>query len=339
MSRTPCTPARLAAALLTACLTLTGCTGEEQPKAAPPSPAEEKAKTQKRPPEHWPLTGETAKAPLPRHRAVVVKIENTSSGAPQVGLGSADLVVEELVEGGLTRLAAFYYSKLPSTVGPVRSARGTDIGLVKPAKGTLVASGGAPVTMRRIRHAHVVTATEGTPGYYRADGRVAPYDLFLHPQQLPEDKMAGPRPPDYLPWGSAKQLSGGKPAKEVTATFSAGSETEWTWNGKVWHRHGSYAAEGQEFRTDNILALEVKQTSAGYTDPAGNPVPESVLKGKGDATLFHEGKAYRATWMKKSLESPIRLVTAKGAPLRVPPGNTWIELVPANASGDLEFGK
>jgi hypothetical protein len=339
MLRTPCTPARLAAALLTASLALTACTGEAQPKAESPSPTESSPKASPSPPTRWPLTGETTTAALPKHRAVVVKIENTSSGAPQVGLGSADIVVEELVEGGLTRLAAFYYSEVPSTVGPVRSARGTDIGLVKPAKGTLVASGGAPVTMRRIRHAHVVTASEGTPGYYRADGRVAPYDLFMHLKELPKDKIAGPRPPDYLPWGSANRLSGGKPAKEVTATFSAGSSTQWTWNGKVWHRHGSYAAEGQEFRTDNILALEVEQTSAGYTDPAGNPVPESVLKGKGDATLFYEGKAYSGTWMKKSLASPLKLVTAKGRPLPVPPGNTFIELVPATGGGDLEYGR
>jgi hypothetical protein len=288
-------------------------------------------------PQRWPLTGEKAMR-LPKHRAVVVKIENTSSGAPQIGLGSADLVVEELVEGGLTRLAAFYYSNLPETVGPVRSARGTDISVIKPAKAALVTSGAAPVTMRRVRHAHVVTATEGTPGFYRADGRVAPYDLFMHLKQLPKDKIAGPRPPSYLPWGSPKQLSGGRPAGHVSVTFSGGTSTDWTWTGKLWHRHGSHAAEGQEFRTDNILALKVKEISAGYTDPAGNPVPESVLKGKGDATLFTDGKAYRGTWVKKSSDSPIRLVTAKGHRLPVPPGHTFIELVPSG-SGSLEYGK
>ena len=59
----------------------------------------------------------------------VVKIENTASGAPQYGLNKADMVIEELVEGGLTRLAALYYSDLPTKVGHVRSMRDTDIGI------------------------------------------------------------------------------------------------------------------------------------------------------------------------------------------------------------------
>jgi hypothetical protein len=48
--------------------------------------------------------------------------------------GHRDLVVEELVEDGVTRLAAFYYSQLPSKVGPVRSMRASDIGIVSPAR-------------------------------------------------------------------------------------------------------------------------------------------------------------------------------------------------------------
>ena len=65
---------------------------------------------------------------------MVAKIDNTYASAPQIGLGEADMVVEELVEGGLTRLAAFYYSEIPGDVGPVRSMRASDIGIVSPVK-------------------------------------------------------------------------------------------------------------------------------------------------------------------------------------------------------------
>ena len=54
----------------------------------------------------WPLTGETLDGNLPDHPVYVVKIDNTSASAPQHGLDKADMVVEEMVEGGLTRLAA-----------------------------------------------------------------------------------------------------------------------------------------------------------------------------------------------------------------------------------------
>ena len=41
----------------------------------------------------------------------------------------ADLVVEELVEGGITRFAAVFHSRNSDPVGPIRSARSTDVGL------------------------------------------------------------------------------------------------------------------------------------------------------------------------------------------------------------------
>ncbi|MGH3354469.1 MAG: DUF3048 domain-containing protein [Nocardioidaceae bacterium] len=333
MQRIPCTRARLAALLLAVTTITTACSGgEEAPAGKAPSP-----EGQGRPAAHvtskWPFTGETFHGKLPKHRAVMVKIENTSSSKPQRGLGSADLVVEELVEGGLTRLAAFYYSSQPSEVGPVRSLRGTDIGVVKPSKGVAVASGGAPVTMRRVRQAHVVTATEGTKGYYRVSDRPSPYNLFMNLKQLPADKLKGPRPQPYLPFGSATDLGKGQPAEKVTAKFSAGTSTEWTWTRKGWKQSGGYAAKGDEFKPDNVLALRVRQVDAGYTDPAGNPVPESVFSGKGAATLLTDGKAYEGTWMKKGMGGSLKLVTAKGERLPVPPGNTWIELIPASGGG------
>lgn len=328
-----------AALLLAGALTLAGCSGEPEPTAGRDSPTPtDSTTTAAAEPKRWPLTGERA-GTLPKRRAVVVKIENTSSSEPQLGLGSADLVVEELVEGGLTRLAAFYYSSLPAQVGPVRSLRTTDIGVVKPAKGVLVASGGSPKTMRQIRSAHVVTATEGTPGYYRVSNRPSPYNLFTNLEKLPKAKLQGPRPSDYLPWGSAQGLGRGKPAKHVTAQFSPGSQTQWTWNGRFWQRVGGHAAQGDEFRPDNVLALRVRQRSAGYTDAAGNPVPESVLTGTGPATLFRDGRAYQGAWTKKSLQSPLRLVTPRGKQMQVPPGHTWVELIPRTGSGGLRFGR
>jgi hypothetical protein len=333
----PCTT-RLGALLLAGALTATACSSSEQPSGDSAAPQGDTSDAAPAAAQKWPLTGEKA-SKLPDHRAVVVKIENTGSSEPQLGLGSADLVVEELVEGGLTRLAAFYYSSMPSEVGPVRSLRGTDIGLVKPARAVVVASGGAPKTMQRVRQAKVVTATEGTPGYYRVSDRQAPYNLFMNLKKLAKGKVDGPRPQNYLPWGSEGELSGGKRAEHVTARFSAGSVTQWTWNGKGWQRAGSHAASGDEFRPDNVLALEVEQTKAGYTDAAGNPVPESVLAGKGSATLFHEGKAYQGGWVKRSVGGPLKLVTAKGQPMPMPPGNTWIELVPTSGGGKLTFGR
>lgn len=71
---------------------------------------------------------------------------------------------------------------------------------------------------------------------------------------------------------------------------------------------------------------------AGYRDPAGNPVPETVLAGSGAATLFAGGRAVDARWSKAAPAQPFELTDASGAPLGVPPGRTWIELVPQGGS-------
>ena len=58
---------------------------------------------------------------------LAVKIDDTTAAHPQVGLGAADVVYIEQVEGGLTRLAAIFTDKVPALIGPVRSARISDI--------------------------------------------------------------------------------------------------------------------------------------------------------------------------------------------------------------------
>ena len=67
-----------------------------------------------------PLTGEPVDGDLPTYPVVTVKIDNTASSAPQIGLKTADLITEELVEGGLTRLAATYYLSLIHISEPTR---------------------------------------------------------------------------------------------------------------------------------------------------------------------------------------------------------------------------
>ena len=276
----------------------------------------------------WPLTGRPASGAAPKHPVMVVKIDNSSNSSPQIGLSGADLVTEELVEGGYTRLAVFFYQHVPTLVGPVRSMRATDIGIVKPAKAVLVASGGAPPTVRRIKAAGITAFTEGATGYERDSSREAPYNLFMRLRKLAGTLKARSSVPSYLPFGEASDLPAGKPATGLAATFSGGHTTSWTYAGGTYTNQNSYAAAGDRFRPDNVLVLRVKVGDAGYLDPAGNPVPETKFTGTGQAMLFHGGRVVRGTWS-KTLSTTIKL-TSGGKTLRVPAGRTWVELVPAN---------
>jgi hypothetical protein len=242
------------------------------------------------------------------------------------------------VGGGSTRLAVFYYSDLPRTAGPVRSMRATDIGIVQPAEAVLVASGGAPPTVRRVASADIRTFTEGATGYFRDSGRSAPYNLMMRLPQLGR-KLKTPQPPaNYLTWGSEADFPQGKPAGKVAAQFSGGHTTNWEFRGGGYVNLNSHAAANDRFKPKTLLVLRVPVGDAGYRDPAGNPVPETKFTGRGDALVFHDGRMVRGKWSKGGLGASLELTTKDGAELAVPPGKVWVELVPKNG-GDVSFSK
>lgn len=327
----------VAAVVVAASLLLAACGGGDDEEAPAASPEEPSSEATSEPPEptYWPLTGLERTGKAPKHPVIVTKVDNTSSSAPQVGLGAADLVVEELVEGGYTRLAAFYYSTVPSDIGPVRSMRASDIGIV-PEGATVVTSGAAQVTLNRVRAAGIPWITEGAPGVYRESSRSAPYNLFARLGEISKRLKADEEPPPYLPWGTKADLPKGGKARTLTADFGAHS-TSWQFQGGGYVNTDSYAAEGDQFPADSVLVLRVKVGDAGYRDPAGYPVPETKFEGTGAALLFHGGRVIRGTWTKDGLTGAIELATKSGD-LTVPAGRVWIELVPA-ANGNVTFAK
>jgi hypothetical protein len=291
----------------------------------------------------WPLTGldvPSGQTSALDHPVLVVKMDNTVSSQPQVGLSKADMVVEELVEGGLTRLAVFYYSDIPTNVGPVRSMRASDIPVVSPVHASMVTSGAAGRTTALIKKAEIPVYTEGSKGFYRSPQRHAPYNLFAHLDQVAEAAKAKPAtPPDYLTWGKESDLPKGIKVTTIGAQFSGGHTTQWEFTNGSYHNTNSNAPGGDQFPATNVLVLRVKEGNAGYLDPAGNPVPQTLLVGGGNALLFHNGRMVAAKWQKgKAPDSQIKLTTKKGAPLEVPVGHTWIELVPI-AGGHMTFKK
>jgi hypothetical protein len=319
-------------------LLLSGCGGSSSstPDALPGTTKVVNGRTV---PATWPLTGLTARSGQSvalDHPVLVAKMDNTVSSSPQVGLSKADMVVEELVEGGLTRLAAFYYSQVPADVGPVRSMRASDIDVVSSVKATMVTSGAANVTKGLIGAAHIPYVTEGSKGFYRTS-RPVPYNLFVHLNQVVAGvKAKKATPGDYLQWGSEKDFPKGPKATTIAAQFSGGHTTQWTFTNGSYHNTNSNAPAGDQFPAATVLVLRVKEGNAGYLDPAGNPVPRTLFLGQGRAQVFHDGRMVPATWHKKAPGSELTLTTTKGA-LKIPAGHVWIELVPI--AGNVTFTK
>ena len=327
------------ALLLASTLTLASCSGGEPKASGPtrtksPTPTPTTPSPTPTPPPHLPFTGKPVPKGVPHRPGLVVKIDNTSSARPQLGLGSADMVVEELVEGGATRLAMFLQSRLPRVAGPVRSQRTSDIGVVKPTRGALVASGAAPRVRHAMRRAKIRTVVEPTAGMFRSSVRHAPYNLMVHPSRVAHTVHRRPVPPDYFAWAklAAPALPHASTARQATVRFSAFHSTRWRHRASGWVRTNGLAARGHEFHADNLLVLRVRTRDAGYRDPAGNPVPETVTTGTGPATLLDGTHVVPLRWHKRSRHDRFRFTRRTGGEVRMPPGHTWVELVPLRGS-------
>lgn len=318
--------------VLTASLVLAGCGGDKEAGDDGTGPQSTSDGSQLA--AVHPLTGLELDGDLPSRPVMFVKVDNSSASDPQIGLGSADIIFQQLVEGGYTRLAAAFYSKLPKVAGPVRSARATDIGIVLPTGGALVASGSAPQTVARLRNTGVnyQSYDGGAPGIYRDTSdplHDSLHSVFVDLSKLAKSLGATPPPNAYFPWGSEADFVGSQPAKKITVRFSGndGSTTTFNFKGGKYEPSGDFMRSDDQFTPDTVLVLRVKSGDAGYTDLAGSYVPESYFYGKGQAMLFHQGQLIRGTWSKPNRRDALVLQTTSGE-LRVPPGKVWVALLP-----------
>ncbi|MBC7633626.1 DUF3048 domain-containing protein [Aeromicrobium sp.] len=334
---------RLLVLVSAAALSLTACSSDGGTSA--PGPNVDKGSSQKLV-QMSPLTGRALTKGAPANPVFVVKVENTDAGAPQYGLDKADLVIEELVEGGLTRLAAFYYSQLPSKVGHVRSMRATDIGIASPVGGQIVASGGAGGTYGRVKKAGITVFSEdhGAPGFSSDQAKDRPYNRLINLKTVAKKAKRNKIHAPYLPWtskGSAMAPTAGagapKRARSATVAFSNSTRTQWALKSGKWQRTNGHASPGHDFKADTMIAMFCKVGDAGYTDPAGNPVPETKLKGRGRAVVFHGKDVTEVTWHKSSLGASITFSSAGGKPYTIDPGHVFLELVPKDG-GSVNLG-
>ena len=128
------------------------------------------------PPPTCPLTGTPAPHGEVPHRPVLaVKVENTPDAYPLAGLQSADVVYEELVEGGITRFMALYQCGDAKQVGPVRSARTTDpkVLIQYDPHSVIAYSGGQLAVVNAVERSGLISYDENSGGnaFWRDDAR------------------------------------------------------------------------------------------------------------------------------------------------------------------------
>jgi hypothetical protein len=294
--------------------------------AAPPDPAGPS-----------PLTGLPGTAPT--RPALIVKIDNAPKARPQAGLNQADVVVEEMVEGGLTRFFAVFHSQDADPVGPVRSARSTDIAIATALHRPLFSYSGANrVFEEQVRQAPLVNVgLRAAPDRYHRDrARPAPYNLFSDTSALyqlaPADSVAPPALFTYRGVGEAPAGAGMVPAQRATVQWAAPVQWDWDaavggwWRTQAGTRHVDTGGRG--VAPANVVVQFVGYRDTGLRDTSGAAVPEAQVVGEGDAWILTGGQLVPAHWSKPSADAVTRYVDGAGADVRLTPGRTWLELSP-----------
>lgn len=282
----------------------------------------------------FPLTGLAGSSP--NRPAVVVKIDNGSKARPQEGLNSADIVIEEEVEWGITRLAAIFHSN-QAEVGPVRSGRSTDISFLNSLGKPALAYSGANdvIDALLLMQPNVQNFSAArSSAYWRKSGRPAPSNLWANTSSFTQAASGGAPPPqfDFRPAGTPA------PAGAATSSISVrypSASIGWSWDGSAWLRTQdgkAHKTNGAQVSASNVVVIEARVVGTGLVDSAGGVVPEVVWLGNGKAFVFTDGKRIEATWTRSTLRSQSVLTDASGAVIELTPGRTWVELTSAGST-------
>jgi hypothetical protein len=329
--------------IVTGLIALAGCGGGH--KTAAQSPSSTPSATPSTTPaplvvRTCPLTGRPPTKNEKVNRVpLAVKIDNVSFARPQAGIDHADVVVEETVEGGLTRLMAIFQCDSATTVGPIRSARTSDADLLRLFNGGAVlgysGSNSHVAATLATQSGAALISWDHTPGYFHVDpSRPAVHNVMGSTDTIRRaglahnKKLRAPRP--IFAYGQPKIA--GTPAKHAAITWSSSASAAWAWNGHKWLRTqngtADVLADGQRVKANNVVIMSITVANTGLHDVLGNPSPDDVVTGSGRVWLLRDGRVIRGTWNRPNPAHKMVLKDKHGRVLPLTPGNTWIELLP-----------
>jgi len=322
---------------------------------APPPPPPDTLPPDTLPPKS-PLTGiEVSDPALLRRRILAVKIDNAPLARPQLGLGLADVVYEQLAEGGTTRFLAMYLSQDPERVGPVRSARLTDIYLGQEWDFLLAYAGAGTTTSRLLAEALVplfkapelVEPLVGTP-YVRDARRPVPHNLFLLPDQLRQAAASDPGIAPVVeiqPFPFTNPPAQAGPVRTVSVPYAPPGPTnlqftvawryspdEASWKRTMGGAPHLDALNNRQIGVENVVIQYAQIFTATNVEPdaAGNPVLDATLRGENQLRVFHSGQVFDGTWSKEHDRAKTQYRAADGSPMPFRPGRVWIHIVPTD---------
>ena len=270
---------------------------------------------------------------------LVVKIDDTRQAHPQIGLDSADLVYIEQVEGGLTRLAAIFSSSIPPRIGPVRSARISDIDILAQYGHVAFAYSGAQTKLLPVIAAanleNLGAQRESPTIYTRDESRPAPVNLVLRADLLMQKIFKNGKSivnSKSMGWTFGGEPSGGRvielvkmkwPNNAYSAIWSS-DESRWL----LFHAGSADLAEdGKQLGATTLVIQKVSIADSIYRDKFGGVTPFSATIGTGSGFILRDGKVFDGLWNRPTAESGTSWTSRDGTPIAFARGQIWVALL------------
>ena len=309
----------------------------------------------------WPLTGKLLKnKDKATHAAVAVKVPDNRREHPQRGIDKADIVFVEL-EGyrdasgySGTRLVPVFHSRMPDSVEPVRSMRPVDVPLLSPIHALIGNTGATSWVVNYVKHNRAnlegrlsYMNTRGTGSYgidrsrvYTLNGATY-YDkaVVCHPAILARQTKrfrSGP-PQPYFPFATTRKevsATGGKRGRSIKIPYKGDSYFmgyEYDRKKKRYMRSMPWGphvlADGTRVSTDNVLVIKAKQHYGKIFRGGGPADPlHDIIETRGKFYYFNRGRYVIGTWRKGKVQEPFEFTLKDGSPLKMAPGQTFVEL-------------
>ena len=269
---------------------------------------------------------------------LAVKIDDTKLARPQIGIEKADLVYIEQVEGGLTRLAAIFSSQIPEAIGPVRSARISDIDILAQFGKVVFAYSGA----QRPMYAVIASANLWDYGgqrnsstiYTRDLNRPAPYNMVLRADLLlakvqTDDRAGAVSQSPGWKFGAAPK--GGFAIDGAVISWPASRyEATWAPDQKRWLLSNggipNLANDGTQLGATTFVIQQVLISNSIYRSADGGYTPLSETVGSGTGYILRDGRSFKALWNRASPEVGTKWTLADGTEIAFAPGSIWVAL-------------
>ncbi len=280
-------------------------------------------------------------------KPVAIVVENTPAARPQWGLTSPDMLLEYEVEGGITRMLWLYadINNVPSTVGPIRSARHDVVELALGLDALFIHCGGSPMAYNKINlYSGTLKEIDGMASqsfFVRNTSRStsSEHRLTLKGDGLREyvanninmTITNGYEHP--FSFNSAVTTPTGTACNSIYFAFSSSYTYEFNYNssdGLYYCDINSSARkddDGNQCAYENVLVL---YTAMSTLDSTGHQ--ELDLSG-GTGIYVSNGVSQQITWAKGSDRDMLKLYASDGSTLSLNPGKSYIGFVRSTQSG------